>query len=50
MIDRLGMQGVWGTCQDCTGLVRQIELTKGLWIWKVIHHDDTCPQLTEACS
>lgn len=50
MIDRVGMAGGWGTCQDCTGNIRQIEITDGLWIWKVLHHDETCPQLREVCS
>lgn len=48
MIDRIGMEGGWGTCADCTGNIRQIEIVTGLWIWKVLKHDDTCPQRREA--
>lgn len=47
MIDRIGMSVGWGTCADCTGNVRQTEITKGLSVWLVLRHEDTCPQLRE---
>lgn len=50
MIDHTGEAGGWGTRGDRTANIRQMELTANLWIWKVLRHGDTCPQLLEVTS
>ncbi|WP_156997164.1 hypothetical protein [Agromyces aureus] len=49
-IDYIGLEGGWGTCDDCTGRIRMVEITPGFYWPKVLRHDDTCPVLREACS
>jgi len=46
-IDYIGREGGWGTCEDCTGLVRMVEITRGFCWPMVLKHDPSCPQLNE---